>query len=842
MQHQEALLNTDRRHYLLAGITILILLFVCYYQIFYQADFLTDMDAVFHYDAAAETAKGNGWRPDKAWGVSFFYGDPAVFHPWSILSFFYKLFPSSKTVYNVTVLLFFFLAAFSNYYWLKRLLPDLDNNRMILPMISLLVVFNPGQLRYGHERFWIPLSICAPLLLIVLHNYLQKPRFTHLFLGTLLFFFCFFLGSYPCVNQLFILEVVFLVFYYLYYKPPLKTFSIRIAIINAFMFLWLLLLGSWIFYSILIEQSLIDYVRAVHRYNGGLQSIQATFFSLLNYLIEQFHTGWFPESTSLIGLEYTFKNSWRNCSVIFPFVLIYFVFNKSKCFWEYAAKWMLVFITVFFTFVIDNVPFAGYIFERIFKGYGANKYYVIGYTLQVALIAMFISHIRDRHYITESKTVRFLQRLLAVTLAIIYTILIVISTLILTNHDLLYRFIMRLSDLAIPANIDIYIKGYSKDYLLEIVRINIKIYKSGISWITTVYYILTVIVVLPFIRDKWLSRAKVMSNYLVIVLLLHAIFLSWSLYPLNRAPFHWNKDAASNIFKTTDRFYFVHEYMSTLNKDVNILKNQWLYETGEVKVKPRDIIHTPGLNLTGVNVLSSDAEKYTFLAFNNDGKERIKEFRDLEGGGPLHSSQLFDLGAVTYYYSLSEFYNIPDNLKLYLRTKDVYIYKNLSTWPYYYLAEDTQTIDNLSQLAAIKTLKKGTAYIYDKDLKIEPKGKSTINMTFFSFGKMEFDYSGESDNLLIVADEWHPFWKASNGSKDLSVIKANGIFKGVVLPKGSYAVKLYFDTSKYVPGIYIAIVSWIIFLILWVVYYNRPSNFDKRLNKICNVSPGDWSN
>ena len=62
---------------------------------------------------------------------------------------------------------------------------------------------------------------------------------------------------------------------------------------------------------------------------------------------------------------------------------------------------------------------------------------------------------------------------------------------------------------------------------------------------------------------------------------------------------------------------------------------------------------------------------------------------------------------------------------------------------------------------------------------------------------MIFDYYGDKGNFLVIADAWHPFWKAIIDDEILPVIKANEIFKGVKLPPGQGTVTLYFDTSDY---------------------------------------------
>ena len=64
------------------------------------------------------------------------------------------------------------------------------------------------------------------------------------------------------------------------------------------------------------------------------------------------------------------------------------------------------------------------------------------------------------------------------------------------------------------------------------------------------------------------------------------------------------------------------------------------------------------------------------------------------------------------------------------------------------------------------------------------------------------------------------FGKQKMNNKFLDIFEANGIFKAILLPRGSYKFKLYFDVSYYYPGIYISILS---FLIIFLTFF-----FDKK--------------
>ena len=76
---------------------------------------------------------------------------------------------------------------------------------------------------------------------------------------------------------------------------------------------------------------------------------------------------------------------------------------------------------------------------------------------------------------------------------------------------------------------------------------------------------------------------------------------------------------------------------------------------------------------------------------------------------------------------------------------------------------------------------------------------------------MTFDIDCAHEAFLVVADAWHPFWKAQiSTGEQLKVYKTNEVFKGVRLPAGKYQLRLFFDTKPYEPGIWISIVAWML--------------------------------
>ena len=72
-------------------VIIIIAVLVGYYKLFYGYDLWLYMDQLINSSWAYGNSLGNGWRPDKGFGISFFYSDPGTWHPWSFQVFWQKL-------------------------------------------------------------------------------------------------------------------------------------------------------------------------------------------------------------------------------------------------------------------------------------------------------------------------------------------------------------------------------------------------------------------------------------------------------------------------------------------------------------------------------------------------------------------------------------------------------------------------------------------------------------------------------------------------------------------------------------------------------------------------------
>jgi hypothetical protein len=74
----------------------------------------------------------------------------------------------------------------------------------------------------------------------------------------------------------------------------------------------------------------------------------------------------------------------------------------------------------------------------------------------------------------------------------------------------------------------------------------------------------------------------------------------------------------------------------------------------------------------------------------------------------------------------------------------------------------------------------------------------------------ENDYIGiktrsQADGVLVLADNWYPDWKAFVDGQEVEVMRANGAFRGVVMPSGEHQVEFKYISSTQKTGRWLTI-------------------------------------
>ncbi|MFC1595713.1 hypothetical protein ACFL4D_00305 [Candidatus Margulisiibacteriota bacterium] len=798
---------------------IIAIVLLGYYKIFTGANFFLHEDHVGISNYSHHTSLGNGWRADKGFGISFFFADPGIWHPWSIYTMFEKISPSRVFAYNFTIILLGIIAAIVLYFFIRMVISR--DKHWIAVLLAPLVVFCASQPGYHFLRLSISLLIGIPLILMLLYNYYQKPKAIHLFYAAILFWFTVFFGNMWNLTQLLTMGGFFSIFYCLYYKVSFRKILLKLIIMYLVGGLTTVLLGFWTFYTFIVEQNIVGYMREKMITFPQSIPIIPDLKRLAYYFVGLLQAEWLPSEPKLLFMNnkpflYTF-----NVAVVFPLVFISYLFRRASGFWEFSLKWLIICFYVHWGLILGNfIPGYGPIFSYLSaKSSKLITMYDFIFPLQITLIALFVVKISNKEWAIKNLLGKIVQKTIASVLFLIYSGLTVFSFMSLFFPEIMPGFLSWGIEKFAPLSI----ASVPRNVFSEIMSFNIQRLQSGMHWYSLLFYGSSVVLIWPFVSNRWLKvkSAKILA-LVACLLLLNNILLCWTIYPLNEQQLVFNQaDIARAKFNPTDRFYFVRDKNQSLRKSI-INGDMSLSEYLKKGYADRQIglLEPPGLNISGLKSFSQiNTGEFTYHIFNSGDKELIKHLR-LYYGGPLFSSELLDMCAVNYYYSDRELIDMPDYLSLYSSAKQVYIYKNKKAWPYYYLAQKTVLQKNGEYL---KTVQRGSAYINEAEYfsLSTNAGSSKLLLTEYSSDRIIFDFEGSNEELLVVADAWHPYWKALAGNKAVPIIIANEVFKGVRLPPGKYSLTLYFDNTPYKFGIYVSIIAWILFGLSFIAFRKK---------------------
>ena len=790
-----------------------------YHGIFSGADFFLHQDIDMLSKTTYVSSMG-GWMADRGFGISFFYNDTSS-HPWAMLALWEKVVPYPKLAFTTSVVLLCCLAGIALYFFLRSVSPKMGRWVWLL---SPLIVFTPHQSGIHFLRI-ISGLVCIPLLLIVLYSYYNRPKLQHFFYFALIVWFVLLFGTFAAFYTLLSVGFFFTATIYFYFREPLKKFVPRFSLLFILGTGVATLLSFWIYYGIFLEMSLVGYAREKVITIPQELLFMPNINRIVTLLIGFLQIEWLSHEFVIPGrLSILYSSS--NIVVLFPLLFVFFLFRRAGSFWEFSLK---VLVVVFWMHIIlTSFPAYNYFYNlaqhksmkliNVFDLTGA-------FIAQIGLIAIFLSEIKKEDLRVRQLWGHVLQKGIALLLFMFYVGLAVFCVFSFFIPNLLPT-VMRLGVEIFCPNM---IGTFSRDFLATYASDLMYVIQSSMHWYSLIFFSLSAVLVLLFVRYKWIVIFANRPKLIAVILLISAITMTWNVFPLNKRKLVW-EEAVPELpkFDPTDRLYYVSHSKTpliTLEEYSQRLENTGGRE--EYYRRRYGYEESPALKLHGhKSFTQKDVAEYIYHIFNGDGVKRLTHLRDVTEG-PLISSELLDMGAVNYYYTRRELLDVPEYLELYFKTSNgLSIYKNLNAWPYYYLAN---RLEIKSKRDHLKNVKFGTAYLEKEDFFYLPEktDSAELKLKEFSYGKMVFDFSGNNDEFLVVADAWHPFWKAYAGEKNLPIVKTNEIFKGVRLPKGEYTLTMEFDTSPYLPGVYVSIVFWILFLSawIWVHFRSRHKSF-----------------
>ena len=89
----------------------------------------------------------------------------------------------------------------------------------------------------------------------------------------------------------------------------------------------------------------------------------------------------------------------------------------------------------------------------------------------------------------------------------------------------------------------------------------------------------------------------------------------------------------------------------------------------------------------------------------------------------------------------------------------------------------------------------------------------TVKLARSTPNRIELDVDRGSGDLVVVAEAYHPGWKATRraaGGEHLSVVRANHALTGVYVPPGRNRIALVFQPDSFRVGLYLSLAVWLV--------------------------------
>ncbi len=139
-------------------------------------------------------------------------------------------------------------------------------------------------------------------------------------------------------------------------------------------------------------------------------------------------------------------------------------------------------------------------------------------------------------------------------------------------------------------------------------------------------------------------------------------------------------------------------------------------------------------------------------------------------------------------------------LPLVARTKDAYIYENPDALPRVMVVNEAQIVDQTRLLQFGEwpdTDFRRVAYIERTSLPL-PRTRvgGTAKITRYTNTEITVETDAPRGGVLLLNDIWHPWWFAEIDGKSTPVLRANGIFRAVILPAGVKTVTFRFEPMR----------------------------------------------
>lgn len=203
---------------------------------------------------------------------------------------------------------------------------------------------------------------------------------------------------------------------------------------------------------------------------------------------------------------------------------------------------------------------------------------------------------------------------------------------------------------------------------------------------------------------------------------------------------------------------------------------------------------------------------------------RLDDFRNQSyvlADGTASVTQFIDLASVKYL--VSQFKPLPARYRpIYTTSEGIGVYENVQSLPEAYLVSSCRLAPSKDAASA---LLKAVSFDPSRDVILEageekdlasldesslPHGQSPIEAVSLErqgANRVSIRYSCREQSCLVLTDTFYPGWKATIDGKQADILRANLLFRAILVPAGEHVVVFEYDPQSFRLGVIFAMLS-----------------------------------
>ncbi|MBI2865436.1 MAG: YfhO family protein, partial [Chloroflexi bacterium] len=175
--------------------------------------------------------------------------------------------------------------------------------------------------------------------------------------------------------------------------------------------------------------------------------------------------------------------------------------------------------------------------------------------------------------------------------------------------------------------------------------------------------------------------------------------------------------------------------------------------------------------------------------------------------------------------------NDTDRLKTAYRDSQVLIKENTKVLPRAFLVQDVRMVTNPDRILNEMTMEPFDAsksviledndpvideFIAQKQAAPPPAIAGDVTIDAYGSESVRITANAAADSFLVLSDTYYPGWHALLDGAEVTVYRANYLFRAIKVPKGTHSIQFYYAPRSFQLGLFLTLLATSIVLAAWV--------------------------